>query len=431
MKSREGLKKSIYLSIDMPTVVQGFASSVTNSPGVNRYAPVASNGAGWTATEINEDVLMKQSGVFSFFQIRIPANTLSTSTATITFRVNFSATPVVFSFLAGVTGISTVTTVSVQTVIGDYVGIHLSTTAGGTGSINVGCFISNFSTKDRIHSEVLCVNNDVSVTTASTTWYFTPVGEFPTTLLTTESSTLLRMFANCELSNVHIRVTANSRLNTTTLRTRKNSSDGNISVNIAAGTTGLFVDDTNKDSFIVGDDFTYSFTTGTGTANITIFQIDAILANKSDSRIGTFLATGTRTRTASTSFTGYVPFGSMAIAGSTTLSTRQLFCYFRGKLSKLNTLISANTYTGDATLNFRINGTAAGNNGTQLVTILAGVTGLFSDNTNEDVISFGDTLVVGIIGGTANSITIRNISYLLTVPFDSRRASGGLAIMGF
>jgi hypothetical protein len=80
--------------------------------------------------------------------------------------------------------------------------------------------------------------------------------------------------------------------------------------------------------------------------------------------------------------------------------------------SRLSCYLHANTFNVNRVIGFMIDGVL----GNQTLTILAGVSGLFTDASNTDVITTSQNITVQFIGqvGGSGSITISMLQYLGT-----------------
>lgn len=203
-------------------------------------------------------------------------------------------------------------------------------------------------------------------------------------------------------SNFHANVTANSfTLATMTLRSRKNSANGNMTVSYAAGVTGLVSDTTNTDSITAADTYGTSTVvpnTGTGTALVrTRFQtLSSSLGN-----LAVFAAQG------GSLFTPAAGGTFMGVAGAGQVGNPENDVKVQldvgGVLSNLQTDISGNTTGVTTTLVSRINN-ATGN---QTVSITSNTTGVFEDTTNSDTVVAGDDInMMYSATGAASGLTV-------------------------
>jgi hypothetical protein len=91
---------------------------------------------------------------------------------------------------------------------------------------------------------------------------------------------------------------------------------------------------------------------------------------------------------------------------NTTETRKQVIMRSAGVWSDLRVRIQTNSTTGSSTVKSRINAA----DGTQIVTIGAGATGLFSDTTNSDSIAAGDKINWKVTPGSAHTLLPSSVS---------------------
>lgn len=99
----------------------------------------------------------------------------------------------------------------------------------------------------------------VSNPTASSTTY---VRLGPSTLIASEASTQYKVLSSVTGKKLYVYVTTNTRSSTTTVGSRKNTSNGAMSVSIPTVTTGVFEDTSNTDSLVFNDLYNCYLTAG-------------------------------------------------------------------------------------------------------------------------------------------------------------------------
>lgn len=190
----------------------------------------------------------------------VSQNTRSTSTV-ITLRINGANGNQSITIPAGTTGFFEDTTHSDAIAIGDDVCFGILTGSGG-GTIGPRAVTFVF---------------DSPTTNASNAFAATFGGEAKNAVQTLNSC-IAGMISNTSASEAQVQqnpnfafkcsnlkcyVTSNPFTASSTLKIRKNGSDGNQSVTIPAGTTGLFKDTTNQDSFSSTDKINAAWSGGT------------------------------------------------------------------------------------------------------------------------------------------------------------------------
>ena len=203
-------------------------------------------------------------------------------------------------------------------------------------------------------------------------------------------------------SRLYVRVTANGLTAATTIVSRKNGANGNQSITIGSGATGVFSDEVNSDGLVSGDLFNSQIVAGATGVTITftivasrLFSSSAvpILGLADDSSVVTF---------------GQTRYD--ILAGEPEDTATELDCQYTFRvaatLSNLRAFISANDLDAAVTIRTRINGI----NGAQSLSIGAAATGSFEDAVNTDAIVTGNLVNYQIVAaGTVGSITYRII----------------------
>lgn len=252
--------------------------------------------------------------------------------------------------------------------------------------------------------------------TASTTYYFAlGFGNNINGLTqnTTESVVQITHRANATLSNLGIYMSANARGTASTLRSRIAGSNGNQSVSIGAGLTGLFRDTTNTDSITAGQTVNASLTNGTGGGNFVFHTVYAMLTPAGSNPIMYYHASGSgpNASTASTLYRGPIG-GALGInLNSSSDTTVNLHVRAPGNYTNFTIDVSANTRITATTCGLRKNGSAGNNQ----VSVGAGVTGIVEDTTNSDTISNSDLANLYVLTGTgAGNFNVRRLGIMFT-----------------
>jgi hypothetical protein len=218
--------------------------------------------------------------------------------------------------------------------------------------------------------------------------------------MTTEANAAVRIRASGTLQNVYIVVQTNTRVNDSTVISRKNGSNGNISITIGAGLTGTFSDTTHTDTLTSGDTFCFAITLGASAGTLGSPMLNSVITSTGATNdLFSVSAGNSRTAGASANFAPIT--GALSTLASTTESLFQLQHGFPVKITNLRVYVSANTYTGSAAVKLRVNGA----DGNQNITVGSGLTGIFEDNSNSDTVVATDNVCVSVAGGTANSAT--------------------------
>lgn len=212
--------------------------------------------------------------------------------------------------------------------------------------------------------------------------------------------------ANCQfiardsytLSDLFVRVVANTLTNACTVRTRVNGANGNQSVSIGAGATGAFQDGVNSDNLVSGDLFDYQSVAPIGGVDIEFTIMSLVLHTATNT---TPIIGGRSSGGISANLTNYAPIG-----GSQDESTPESKAHYifrvAATLSNLYAYVSNNNLTAATTVTLRVNSA----DGNQSITIPAATTGAFEDAVNTDNIASGDDVNYKIVTGAGTTILI-------------------------
>jgi len=233
------------------------------------------------------------------------------------------------------------------------------------------------------------------------------------TAITTESLAQTTHRAGATLSNLGCYVSANSRTNANTLRSRINGSNGNQAASITALTTGFFVDTSNSDTIVSGDNVNASVVNGSGTQAITYQSIYAKLQPSGSYPIVYLHATGASPSAGSASTVYRCPFaGALGINMNSTSDTNaDHHNRAAGTLTNFYIDVSTNARGTATSCGVRIGG-SAGNN---LVSVTAGATGKVEDTTNSDSITNSSLVNLYVLTGTGTgAFNVRRIGAMFT-----------------
>lgn len=205
------------------------------------------------------------------------------------------------------------------------------------------------------------------------------------------------------LANLFSRVIENTD-SQATLRSRKNAANGNMSVTITVGGSGVFQDTTNTDSLVAGDTFNISSTSGV-TSGPRYYVFGATLAPVSGSV--TIYAIGGFTTIASNG-TLYEHINGAVANGNATENNISLTFRTTATLANLRAFLSANSLNAGATFVYRTRVNQV--NGSQVITFTSTDSGALEDTTNTDAIVSGDTANLSQVmaGRTSGSVDLRS-----------------------
>ena len=400
-------------------------SQVGNSNGMNvattQYFIIknSSYGAGGRPTESHSQVLVKVAGVYSLLYIRVPTNNINTGTIIVSSRLNTADGAISISVTAGVTGDFS-DLVNSDTVVVDDTYSFKAVIPGSSGTFVLNSSISFVCDSDKLEQSPFTV---FTTSAASTTYFVSSVGVNSSN--TTESDCQIKIKNSVTVGNAQIRCYSNTR-SATTVKSRKNTADGNILITITASTTGLYSDLSNTDSLVANDLYCFSPITGTGGGSVSFSMIQTEWSYSSAVHdVYSFTSTvGGIVRAASASQHFVVAMGATFSSFITTETARRLYVPSPITLSKFSCNVTANTYSVSATSTVRKN--AANVNGA--LTITNGVTGVFEDATNSDSFTTGDFLAYSITGGSSGSATFLWFGAQFTDMYGSISVSDSMAI---
>lgn len=339
-------------------------------------------------------------GTLSYLTLVVGSNSFD-NTITVTSRKNGGAGAMSVSVATTLTGLFQDTSNSDSLSSGDECCFKFDPGSITTGTINF--YIG--ATFDATGSTVGMYSNRGSSSTASTTYYMSPAGA-NVTPETTEATANCKVKAAGSFSGLCVNVVLNGRT-ITTVASRINGSNGNLSVSITASTTGRYVDSTHSDTVAVDDLFNISFTTGTGAGTVDMRTLCLFTPSGTET-----IATNGNTTAAAASIGNnitryFVPGG---IAPNSTETSRRLYPSFDATFAKLSCYISTNTIAATSTLRMRVNGS----NGNQSLSIGSTATGWFHDTTNEDAVSSSSYATISLVTGVSATNTMKLTSLTFT-----------------
>ena len=335
----------------------------------------------WNATEANRQVKWRHAATLSKLGIRVYANGTS-GAGTFRTRINGANGSQSVSVTGSTTGYFEDTSNTDSIASGDLVSLQF---VGGTGSSFCG---STMSTVVNSASSATVTKMGVKpvsgFNTDSATRYLPMVGAG--TPSATETDYKQNFNVAGTIKNLFVYISANSRSSTaTTIRTRKNGADGNLSVSVGASATGVFEDTSNSDTVAAGDDFAFAGVTSTGGGNC-IPEVIAVEFETSNGA-GQLLTCGATATVCTAGLTYIWPCGGQG-ANTATEAYEQVKAGIANTYEKLQVYITANSANYTSTARLRKN-TA---NGSQSISISAGATGLFTDTTNTDAVTASDVI---------------------------------------
>ena len=356
------------------------------------------------ATEANAQITRRSSGKSSGLYIRVITNTV-TATSTLTSRKNAGAGAQTVSIGSSATGEFRDTTNTDTIAAADKFNARLVT--GSTGTSMVITLIGHIFSADSGTVKKHGAKPSGTLNNASTLFQcLSNAGNSETT----ESNAQWKARCSCTAKNYLINVSANATTVATTFTFRKNTANGNMTMSVGAGATGIFEDTTHTDSIVSGDLINNQISpTNTGTG-ITFTALGPEIFHQDG--FCHVIAGGKTSAVLGLSVTNYVAPGGTCNTAETTESRNQALAQVPYIASFMQITIETNTITATTTIRFRKN---AGN-GNQVISVGSSATGKFEDTTHTDTVLATDEINYQIVtGGTGTSIQPASFGHLATL----------------
>ena len=388
--------------------------STTNAAaGATEYWSCATTMIGKSATETFKQIPYQYAGIFSKLYARIPSNT-STGPSSINLRKNNTTVTLTLAIPTGTSGVFEDTTHTDTIAAGDLMSIQTITGATGSVSISIlSIYFANTQSSEAVTRMAAgAPSAAISFSTPSVSRFQHLAGNIAS-IATEAGGAQDRIMKAGTLKNMSVYVSANARVNNTTIKSRINAADGTLVITIGAGATGLFQDSTHSDTVAEADLVDTVAVYGAGTDNISYwhFAIDYVAATNQRYTMLNNPGSAQIINISTTNY--YAPGGSIAGTLATTELERQLLAREAMTLSKMAVWILANTITASSTLRLRKNGT----NGNLVITVAASASGVFTDLSNSDVIAATDEInYQTITGGTGTSLQLRGMQLNADIP---------------
>lgn len=371
-----------------------------------------------SATETTVQLYCSEAATFSYLQGFIETGSGS-GTNTLTFRKNAASQSLAASRSAA--GHLSDTTNTVTVAATDKVNLLINDTGTDANYQMVSVVVSFSSGHGCFHGSGDGTPQIFDV--ASSTRYAPVNGSLEADGTTTEANAQTKNRAYTSWEAMAVNVTANARVNTSTIKNRINGADGaNGSISIGAGVTGILTDTSIGDALASGDLINVSVTLGTGVEDLVISSFQATFKNSSASLCDVVRreANGTA-RTAGATATYYLYAGdSNASATAYTFLTP-----YPIKFSNPRIYLSANTYTGNGTYSLYVNGSDRIS-----VTLTAATTGWFEDTSSTYSADANVGFAAKIVNGTSGSITIREMAVTAGERYVITANTGSYAVTG-
>lgn len=370
------------MSIDYLVMNSRISFSFANA--LTRHCPV--EGSVLSTTEPNATLTIRGAFTAKKLLVTVTSNSLSGgSNTSVWLRLNAANSALTVSITNGTTGTFEDTVNTVAIASGDAV-VYRLTTGGTSGTITF-----------NVLSMVFTASGTVALTGAGTnaalgfgdTKYLTTFGRSSANI--TENNRNSKIRTATTLSKLITSFSTNSLDAATTVRMRKNNSNGNQSVSVTAGSTGDFEDSSNTDSFVDGDYSSIQMSVAGTTGSAVVVKLFCI-----SSLTNYFTYTSASVTGGSTTYFPLNGANTTATESDVQLKTRVTDSQFRD----LYVYIDTNTCDASSTASFRVNGANSVS-----VSIGATLTGEFESRrgvvtASTDLINFMTT------GGGTGSISV-------------------------
>ena len=237
-----------------------------------------------------------------------------------------------------------------------------------------------------------------TLNTATTRYWAPTSGNQMVTFTATESVSLASTERALTFSKLYVYLKTNTKTTSNpTITFRNNGANGNITISIPFGSTGIFSNTANTDVVAAGSTFTLACAYNSGTGTLVFSNFSIVADYTGTESIAIFQCSPGATF----SGTAYVPIAGYS-AGNATEAQAQVKLPKAGVIRNGVWRITSNSRDGDSTLTLRLNGVDT----TLVVTALDSTTGTFKDTTHSVTIAADDLVCwKSIRGGSGGGIS--------------------------
>ncbi len=361
-----------------------------------------------TTTEAESEFIIRTPGTISKMSLYLQGYSVASGTTTFTIRKNGADTTVTVGTSTSGAQLLEDLTHSFTVAAGDK--ICLKTVPGAaTGTFTIGQLGLNFKTTDGYSCQLLGVARHSNISVNSANRYVPLQGD--STPDSTENEAKVKQKKAGRYQYFAIYVTANARTTNTVFKTRKNNGDGNISITVPAGQTGLFENTSSFDTVAVDDGYNFGITSGSGSETLTYSTIK--IEFFADDYSGAIVTGNLNTATIAANLTKYLHTGGTTNSYANDVDVGKRVRITRATLSNLYVYLVANTVSADSTLTLRKNGADTA----ITLTITANTAGAFSDTIHSVEVGSGDDINYKIVtGATGTTLEISHIVLYYKLP---------------
>lgn len=243
-----------------------------SSASVTTYAAIGGFSGVTGTVEADKQLRMKTAGTAKNLKVITGTNNRTTNTV-FRSRVNGANGAQTFTIAGGTTGFFDDSSNTDTLAVDDLLNISITT---GTGTEILDCIYAGMDLETTNNGEQLLSSSNAGLTvTTGLTRFIILTGRMDAN--TTELDTRAEVNVSCLLSKLAAYVSANTIVEDSTLRLRKNGANANQVVPLTGLTTGYFEDGVNTDSFVETDEGNYSLVTGATGTNIVIQSVSMLL----------------------------------------------------------------------------------------------------------------------------------------------------------
>lgn len=234
-----------------------------------------------SVTEAQMAVTIRRAATIRNARIRVISNTRTTN-CTVRSRKNAADGNILITIGGGLTGVFEDTVNSDTVAVTDTYCFAFATLGSG-GTLAMKYLIAELeSDTGNAHVYVGSGDSPISFSTASSTLFNTWTGDDGGSTVDSDATTRHPIPCAGVLSNMQIAINSNARTTDTTFRSRINSANGNQTITVTAGATGLFEDTSNTDTVAEMDRCGWSCQTGTGTGSISVRRFNMMFVGTDD-----------------------------------------------------------------------------------------------------------------------------------------------------
>ena len=224
----------------------------------------------------------------------------------------------------------------------------------------------------------------------------------------TEAQQQVKIYSEASFKGLQIYAHANARTTTTTIRFRKNTTNGNLAVSIGAAATGKLEDITNADGVLPNDLICYAVETGTGTEALTMGMFSVYRKGVDANGIAISASSVAAGPTNANAYGAYSIENMIAGGADAAVSSRPKTSI---TISNLSIYLATNGITATSTFQFRKNAAATAIS----ISITASTTGLFENVTDTDTAAADDLINTACTAGaTGTSLSYFSIAFQTT-----------------